>query len=127
MTFLIFQEPSKLHLSSFAAAAQPSRQEMTLSFPQVLLPHVALDTSHVYAVTCGGFLHSIQLPESQHTAAAAGEQHTDVSCAFTSLAAGTSFHGLSAARIRSASGILTLAASPPIWTMCIVRLSPQQR
>ena len=113
-TFTIFQDPSKLHLRSFITAAQPLRQETTLCFPQALLPHVALDTSHVYAVTCGGFLHSIQLPESQHAAAAAGQQPTDVSCTFTSLTAGTLMRGLSTVRIKSACGNLTMVALSPM-------------
>ena len=61
---------------------------MTLSFAQALLPHVAIDTSHVYAITRGGFLHSIQLPESLYTAAPRGQQPTEVSSAFTPLTAG---------------------------------------
>ncbi len=93
MTSTIFvQEPSRLHLRNFSTAAQPSRQDMTLAFPQALLPHVAVDMSRVYAITHGGFLHSIQLPEGLHPAATTGQQRTEVSPAFTPMSAGTLMH-----------------------------------
>ena len=77
---------------------------MTLAFTQALLPHVATDTSHVYAITRGGFLHSIQLPEDQNTAAATGQQPAEVSPAFTPLTAGTPGHNKSTAQFKAASG-----------------------
>ena len=55
---------------------------MALSFAHTLLPHVAIDASTVYALTAGGFLHSIPLPDG-----AAGQQ-SEVSSALTDLNTG---------------------------------------
>ena len=55
---------------------------MALSFAHALLPHVAIDASTVYALTAGGFLHSIPLPDG-----ATGQQ-SEVSSAPTDLNTG---------------------------------------
>ena len=55
---------------------------MALSFAHAVLPHVAIDASTVYALTAGGFLHSIPLPDG-----ATGQQ-SEVSSALTDLNSG---------------------------------------
>ena len=86
----VLQKPSKLKLREFSTAEEPQRLDVTLSFTHALLPHVATDASYVYAVTAGGFLHSIQLPEGQPTAAGSGHERMAVSSAFLDLRAGMS-------------------------------------
>lgn len=55
---------------------------MTLSFAHALLPHVAIDASTIHALTAGGFLHSIPLPDSTI------EQQSVVSSTLTDLNVG---------------------------------------
>ena len=86
----LLQEPFKLKLRNFSTAEEPQRSDVTLSFAHALLPHVATDASYVYAVTAGGFLHSIQLPQGQPTAVGSGHQPLAVSSAFLDLRAGMS-------------------------------------
>ena len=82
------QEPHKLHISGFSTAAQAGHKDVTLSFAHALLPAVALDVSHVYALTAGGYLHSIQLPDDKQAGADAPGQHSLLHPVFTDLTAG---------------------------------------
>ena len=76
------QDPFKLHISP-ASTSGPERQtDVTLSFVHALLPHVAIEASTVYALTAGGFLHSIALPDK-----AEGQQNEVIS-ALTDLNSG---------------------------------------
>ncbi len=76
------QEPSKLHIISAGISAAGQHTDMALSFMHALLPHVAIAASTVYALTAGGFLHSILLPDG-----ATGQQ-SEVSSALTYLNTG---------------------------------------
>ena len=82
------QEPHKLHISGFSTAAQARHKDVTLSFAHALLPAVALDMSHVYALTAGGYLHSFQLPDGEQSVANAPGQHSLLHPVFTDLTAG---------------------------------------
>lgn len=97
------QDPFKLHLKRFSIEAQPQQPDVALSFAHALLPHVAMDASNVYALTAGGYLHSIQLPGSQQATATATEQHSEVSTSLVDLTAGMSLPQLALIYIRAES------------------------